>query len=91
MARTVNKVNHNYNKIVRARKKAFKLSTKTDSSTAVRSVNRRIKARNSGEDELEYDGNVIIRKAKIGKGNSIIAPTEISKKKLRKLNHSQKV
>ncbi|KAI9329161.1 hypothetical protein BDR26DRAFT_923013 [Obelidium mucronatum] len=91
MARTVNKVNRNYNKIVRDRKRTFKMNTKTDSRNSIVDVNKRITARNSGAQDLEFEQNTIIRRAKLGKNNSIIRPTELSKKKLRKLTHSQKV
>ncbi|KAJ3027258.1 UNVERIFIED_CONTAM: hypothetical protein HDU68_004173 [Siphonaria sp. JEL0065] len=91
MARTVNKVNRNYNKIVRTRKRTIKMNTKTDSRNAIVDVNKRIAARNSGAADLEFESSTIIRRAKLGKNNSIIRPTELSKKKLRKLTHAQKV
>ncbi|KAJ3062041.1 hypothetical protein HDU98_002044 [Podochytrium sp. JEL0797] len=91
MARTVNKKNVNYNKVVRDRKRAFKMSKKIDSGRSVVTTNKLIMDRNAAAPDFEFESKTVLRKAKLGKNNSIIRPTEYSNKKLKKLGHADKV
>ncbi|KAJ3237514.1 hypothetical protein HDU81_009326 [Chytriomyces hyalinus] len=87
----INKVRKNLTKGNRDKKRAFKRSTNTHPVSHVEHVNALVEARNNGDEEEEFGANIVFRRARLGKNNSFIRPTEMSKKKLHKIAHAAKI
>ncbi|KAJ3291530.1 hypothetical protein HK104_005993 [Borealophlyctis nickersoniae] len=105
MVNQYNKKRRNLPKETRARKKSFKVATRTDNKGIVRALNEGMfemaeASVAAAEERMAItDGNdtspapvskkasrvIMVKKGKLGKANSIIKPTLMSKKKVRQL------
>ncbi|KAJ3047951.1 hypothetical protein HK097_011023 [Rhizophlyctis rosea] len=99
MVNQYNKVRKNLTKLNRVKRKSFKVSTKTDAKGIVAATNAEMSkvqeasavAALDAEPSTKQEANKVarnvlaVRKGRVGKSNSVIAPTIIGKQKLRKM------
>ncbi|KAJ3038565.1 hypothetical protein HDV00_000495 [Rhizophlyctis rosea] len=98
MVNQYNKKRKNLTKLNRVKRKSFKVSTKTDAKGIVAAANAEMERVQEAATvaALEVEGSaadiqkaakniVAVRKGRVGKSNSVIAPTIIGKQKVRKM------